>query len=124
MNIVTHALAKNIRNRRLKGWIARWDALEALVIRVYRGKRAAPEDEVEWSRLRPWLLKQYPAWQAALLPHWQQARLGGEPAREDPFARLLSFSRAADFTGDWSAMQTLPTAREALNRYLLDLQER
>jgi hypothetical protein len=41
--------------------------------------------------------------------------------REDPFARLLAAGAARDFAGNWAAMQTLPAAREALNRWLMDL---
>jgi hypothetical protein len=124
MNIVTGALAKRLKNHHLKDWIAHWDALEALVIRVYKGKKATSEDETEYRRLRAWLTRNYPRWQAALRPHWQQSLLAGEPALADPFTRLFSALQAADFAGDWSAMQTLPAAREALNRYLLELQER
>ncbi len=122
-NIVTRALAKRTKDRRLKAWIAHWDALEALVIRVYKAKGATPQDEAEYRRLRTWLSKQTPAWAEKLRPYWRQATLAGAPAQEDPFARLLSPAQAAEFAGDWRFMQTLPAAREAINQYLLDLQE-
>jgi len=124
MNIVTQALAKKIKDRRHKDWIAHWDALEALVIRVYKGKEARVEEEDEWGHLRPWLQKEYPRWEAALRPHWRQAQVAGEPAREDPFLRLLSFGRAEEFVGNWAAMKTLPAAREAINRLLMEMGEK
>jgi hypothetical protein len=123
MNIVTRALAIKIKDRRLKDWIAHWDALEALVIRVYKGNQAGAQDEAEWGRLRPWLQKEYPRWETALGPHWRQAHVAGEPAREDPFLRLLAYEQAQAFVGNWAAMKTLPAAREALNRLLMEMGE-
>lgn len=124
MNIVTRTLAKKVKDRRLKEWIAHWDALEALVIRVYKGKAATAENEAEWGRLRSWLLQAYPRWEAALRPHWQKALLAGEPAGEDPFCRLMAFAQAREFVDNWAAMQTLPAAREALNRLLIEMGEK
>ncbi len=127
MNIVTQALVKRLakefaKNSRLKEWIAHWDAMEALVIRVYKAKGAAPQDEAEYARLRPWLHKSYPRWEEAFSPYWRKAMQAGALATQDPFARLLAAREAGDFAGDWSAMQTLPAAREAINQYLLDRQ--
>ncbi len=121
MNPVTQALAKRLKDEHLRAFIAHWDALEVLVIRVFRAKRAAPEDEAEYRRLRGWLQANYPRWEEALRPHWQQAMMAGAVAREDPFARVMAASRARDFVGNWSAMQALPAAREAINRLLLEL---
>lgn len=99
--------------------IAHLDALEALVIRVYKGGAATPADEVEYNNLRAWLAANYPRWQEALEPHWQQSRVAGRPAAEDPVLRLLGAETAAGFVGDWGAMQNLPAVREALNRFIL-----
>jgi hypothetical protein len=124
MNIVTRALAQKIKDEELKAWIVQWDALEALVIRVYKGKAVSMEDRDEWARLNPWLIQAYPRWEAALRPHWQKALLAGEPARVDPFRRLLGVAQAEEFAGSWEAMQTLPAAREAINRLLLEMGDR
>lgn len=99
--------------------IAHLDALEALVIRVYKSNDAAAADEAEYSKLRTWLEENYPRWQEALTPHWQQSLVGGRPAAEDPVLRLLQAETARDFAGDWGAMQNLPAVREALNRLIL-----
>lgn len=37
----------------------------------------------------------------------------------DPFQLLLDLQLPAGITGNWRAMQHLPAAREAINRYLL-----
>jgi hypothetical protein len=94
--------------------------LEGLVIRIYKGKRAGPEDEAEHAQLRDWLWQEYPHWQAALAAYWPLALAAGQPPREDPFAFLLSFERAVDFVNSRQAMVTLPVARQALNQLLLD----
>lgn len=119
MNIFTRFLSGGLQDGRLEEWISHWDVLEALVVRVYKGKGATAEDEGEYGRIRPWLQENYSQWQVALKPHWQVALVAGKPAKVDPFERLMRAERAADFVGDWEAMQVLPAAREALNRLLL-----
>jgi hypothetical protein len=39
----------------------------------------------------------------------------------DPFLAILAAKDASDFAGDWGALQTLPAAREALNKLLLSI---
>lgn len=95
------------------------DALEALVIRVYKGQAASPADEAEYGKIRLWLERHYPAWQEELRPHWQQALVGGRPASQDPVLSVLAAETAAGLIGDWEAMQNLPAVREALNRLVL-----
>lgn len=95
------------------------DALEALVIRVYKAGEASSADEAEYQALRSWLEGNYPAWQQVLAPYWQEARVAGEPVAADPLLRLLRADTAAEFVGDWGAMQQLPALREALNRCVL-----
>jgi len=120
MNPFTKALATGLRSRRLKAFIARWDALEALVVRVYRAGTAAPEDERAFARLKAWLTRHYPEWQAALEARWRAALRAGQPCADDPFRHLLSAAHASDFCGSWTHMQALPAAREALNRLILE----
>ena len=123
-NPVTRSLLQRLNDPQLSEFVARWDALEALVIRAFRGQVVTPGDEAEHNRVRTWLAQAYPRWQMALQPHWQQATIAGRAVSKDPFAHILAIERARDFVGDWSAMQTLPAAREALNRYLVDLLHR
>ncbi|MEO6060900.1 MAG: hypothetical protein ABIQ99_03055 [Thermoflexales bacterium] len=120
MNPFTQSLARELADPALDDFIADWDALEAMVVRVFRGGAAGPADEGEWAALRPALGAAYPAWAGALASHWPQTRAGGQPVTADPFVRMMSFTQAADIVGDWAAMQTLPAAREALNRMLVE----
>lgn len=106
----------------LQAFVERWDALEALVIGVYRGKEAETADETEYRELRSWLLDHYPHWQDTWQPFWQETMVGGQPAGQDPFLRLLAAEQAAGFVGDWEAMQYLPAARETINRYIQRLE--
>ena len=122
MNIVTRALLKKVKNRDIKEFVKHWDALEALVIRIYRANAASVDDEKEYSSLRRWVSKKYSPLRSTLYPYWQRARVAGETTKEDPYASLLSAAVAQDFIANWSAMQTLPAAREALNNLLLELQ--
>lgn len=119
MNPFTRAILKRKQDRRLNEFVRHWDALEALVIHIYKAGSASPEDESEHRQLRAWLLEDYPRWQADLEPYWHAASVAGEPATEDPFAYLMAKSSVVEFISDWRAMQNLPAAREALNEYLM-----
>ncbi len=121
MNPFTQAILKRKKDRRMSEFVRHWDALEALVIRVYKAGGALQEDENEHSQVHAWLQEDYPRWHAELEPYWRAARIAGEPASEDPFAYLIARSSAAEFVGDWRAMQSLPAAREAVNEYLIHL---
>ena len=120
MNPFSRFLTQWSGDASLKAFVAHWDLLEALVIRVYKGAAASEDDDAQWREHSSWLRERYPPWRQRLAPHWRQATVGGEPAKEDPFLRLLSAERAAEFVGDWQALQNLPAAREALNRLLLE----
>jgi hypothetical protein len=121
MNPFTRFLFGQRSDRRLADFIANWDALEALVIRVFKGKMATAVDQAEFARLQDDLNRQYPQWRAALAPLWAEALVGGVRPSSDPFADLLDVQTAADFVGNWAAMQRLPAAREALNKLVRDL---
>jgi hypothetical protein len=112
MNPVTQQLLDELDDPRLGEWIRAWDRLERLVIRVYKSGRAGPRDRVAFGRLRRVLRLGYPAHGALFARHW---------TGPDPYGAILDHRRAADFVGDWAAMQTLPAAREAINLGLLDL---
>lgn len=100
-------------------FVAAWDRLERVVVGVYRDKLGEDETAAEFGEVWPWLQQVYPRWQAALRPHWEATRAAGEPTREDPFALLLAIATPSSIRGDWRAMQHLPAAREAINRYLV-----
>jgi hypothetical protein len=124
MNPFTRAILARLRldkrrDRQVQDFVRCWDALEALVIRVYKAGQASPEDEAEHRRVNGWLKGNYPDWQPRLEPHWRLTRVAGELASKDPFAYLIAKESAAEFAGDWRAMQALPAAREALNRFLI-----
>ena len=122
-NPVTYSLIQQLDDPALAKFAAYWDALEALVIRVYREKKATPDDEIEFQALQKRLKQAYAHRRESLQPYWMQAQVGGETAQEDPFARLMGAQSAGAFVGDWSALQNLPVAREALNGFLMDLLE-
>jgi hypothetical protein len=120
-NPFTKSIAAQLKSRQLKQFIQHWDALEALVVRVFRGKAASASDEVEYAWLRKQLALAYPQWRGLLEPLWRQAMRGGQPSQDDPFAFLLIPESAVGFVGSWAYMQALPVAREALNRLVLDM---
>ena len=119
MNPFTRFLRQWTDDKDLHKFVEHSDALEALVVRVYKMGEATPADEAEYQALRRWLQTNYASWEATLRPYWQQATVQGTLVQTDPFKALLRAERAADFAGDWSAMQRLPAAREALNRLVL-----
>ena len=123
MNLFTRFLRQWLRDPDLQQLLEHWDALEALVIRVYKGGAASAADEAEYQALRGWMQANYPAWRERLRVYWRQAQVGGKPATTDPFLRLTEPPTAASFVGDWQAMQHLPAAREALNQLVLHLSD-
>ena len=125
MNPFTRFLFEQRSDQRLASFVADWDSLEALVIRVFKGKMATVEDRAEFSRLQADLRRTYPDWQADLAPLWAaplraEAQTGGARPSPDPFLDLLETPTAADFVDNWAAMQRLPAAREALNKLVRD----
>lgn len=118
MNPFTDSLLRQLDDPALDEYVSYWDRVEALVIRIYKGKRASSGDAAEWNHVRAWLLEHHPAWSAPLQAYWPQTQIGSEPTLDDPFDALLACEEAAGFVGDWQAMQTLPAVREALNLWL------
>lgn len=119
MNPFTRSLALELRDLDADRLIAAWDALEALMVSVYRAGAVTAADEAAWRAAAAAARAELPAWAAALAPHWAETRAGGQPVTADPFARLAAIGQAADIVGNWAAMQNLPAAREALNRMLV-----
>lgn len=119
MNPFTKFLSQWSRNGQLQEFVDYWDRLERVVVGVYREKMTVVAAEAEFAEVWPWLRRVYPKWAEDLRPFWQATRAGGAPTRRDPFQLFLDKQRPADILGDWSAMQHLPAAREALNQFLL-----
>lgn len=124
MNPFTHFLARYVLRRPLHQFINHWDALEALVIQVYKTGAVTATDEATYQQVRAWMQRHYAAWEEALRPHWQVAQAGGEPVSQDPFRLLIRPEKATAFVGNWAALQTLPAAREALNRLIMAERDR
>ncbi|MCL4869244.1 MAG: hypothetical protein KJ063_09755 [Anaerolineae bacterium] len=119
MNPFTRFLSRNKSDGALAQLIAHCDALEALVIRVYKERTATAADEQEYADLRFWFQQNYHQWGEKLKPHWQGRLAGGVPVAEDPLLYLLAAATAHAFIGNWAAMQHLPAAREALNQWIV-----
>jgi hypothetical protein len=121
-NPFTKSIAAALRSRSISMFVRRWDALEALVIRVYRAGAAASADAAEYASLNGQLRPLHKDLTAKLEPLWRNALMSGAPANEDPFALLLAPSDASGFVDNWRAMQALAAARESLNRLILEAQ--
>ena len=118
MNPFSRFLSQWSGDGALQAFVEHWDALESIVVRVYREKVSPAEAEAEFRRVWPWLREEYGRWEAALRPLWQATKAGGKPTQVDPFRLLLAFEQPADILGDWKVMQHLPAAREALNHFV------
>ncbi len=121
-NPFTKSIAAALRSRSISTFVRDWDALEALVIRVYRARAATSADAAEYATLNTQLIPLHSGLAAKLGPLWQAAMMGGAPTAEDPFALLLAAANAEAFVGNWRAMQALAASREALNRLILEAQ--
>ena len=120
INPFTRFLSQRSDDDAFAAFIAYWDRLERVVVGVYRAKLDEATAADEYRAVWPWLRARYPRWAETLRPHWQATRAAGEPTQTDPFALLRALAAPADIVGDWRAMQHLPAAREAINRYLCE----
>lgn len=120
MNPFSKYLRQFTTDREFDAFVAQWDVLESTVIGVYRQKMTIEQAQADFTTTWPKLRQAYPQWEPRLRPYWQATRAAGEPTQIDPFQLLLSIPNPKAIQGDWNAMQHLPAAREALNRYLVD----
>ncbi|MCA9865516.1 MAG: hypothetical protein KC410_03410 [Anaerolineales bacterium] len=120
MNPYSRFLGQKSNNQQFLAFVEQWDKLERLIIDVYRGKMTAAAATAGYEQVWPWLKAQYPRWEATLQPYWQLTKAAGQTTNTDPFRLLLAIDSPAHIPGDWRAMQHLPAAREAINRYLVD----
>ena len=120
MNPFSRFLSQWSKNRPFAEFVEQWDRLELVVVRVHRENMSLTEAEAQFAEVWPWLRRQYSQWEEPLRPYWQQTKAAGEPTSTDPFLMLLNLPDPAAILGNWRAMQHLPAAREALNRFLRD----
>jgi len=118
INPFTHFLRQRGSDHDFDRFVSYWDRLEVLVVHVYREKMTVDEAAGEYAEIWPWLRVAYGRWQPVLEPHWRETRAAGATTQTDPFALLLAIESPRAIPGDWRAMQHLPAAREAINRYL------
>lgn len=118
MNLFSYFLRQDLDLADFEQFITYWDRLERVMVQVYRKKCSLAEASPEFEQVWPWLQQHYDRWQATLEPFWRQTKAAGQPTQTDPFQLLLAKKTVQDIPGDWSAMQHLPAAREAINRYL------
>lgn len=120
MNPFTTYLKQWSNNHGFSEFVGYWDRLERLVISVYRGKVDITSATAEFDEVWPWLRRRYDDWVNVLHPYWQATQAAGKPTQTDPFQLLLNIADLAHVPGNWRAMQHLPAAREAINRYLME----
>jgi hypothetical protein len=77
-----------------------------------------PEDETGYHALQQVLKRHLEVWGAALETTLPAATIAGQSAEHNPFEEILGRPTASAFVGDWTAMQMLPAARQALNSLL------
>lgn len=118
MNPFTRFLQQWTHDKDLAILVEHCDALQALVIRVYKQGEASAADEAEYQALRRWMQTHYKAWRDDLRPYWRGPE-GQDPKLQDPVLPMFAAERAVEFVGNWQVMQQLPDAREALNRLIL-----
>ncbi|MBE7530807.1 MAG: hypothetical protein HND44_19525 [Chloroflexi bacterium] len=119
MNPFSSFLRQWLADDDFDAFVAYWDRLERLTVQVYREKVPVAAAQPEFAEVWPWLRERYGRWQSTLEPFWRQTTAAGASTQTDPFLLLLQKQSSADIPGDWWAMQHLPAAREALNRYVL-----
>ena len=122
MNPVTKSLLATLGHDQLPAFIVQWDALEALIIRVFRAKAASAADVTEHAQIHTWLQAHYGDWRAVLQAYWPHTKIAKQPATADPFDIALAPEQASAFIDNWPIMQALPAARESLNHLILELQ--
>lgn len=122
MNPFTQFLAQSLVRHQFLSFVRKWDLVEQIVLNTYREQGNLDEDQKIWRKLKSELPREYSRWRETLTPFWKTAFINGEPTESDPFLSLLNFNDVIEFRRNWGAMQTLPAAREAINRLLIEFQ--
>jgi hypothetical protein len=118
-NPFSRFLRRNEQDTLISAFVERWDQVERLVIRRYRQEANPQQDQGRWQELRKSLIRTYPDFSSQLEEYWKGAAIAGQPATTDPFLWILAHEQVEAFENNWQALQTLPAAREAINRLLI-----
>lgn len=118
-NPFTRFLNSNQPDRQLDRFIRLWDALEERCIDTYQAGDCTPDENMEWQELRANLQTAYRTVADLLAPHWKTATIKGRPVDRDPFLHILQTRTLEEVIDNWSLLQHLPPAREAINRCIL-----
>ena len=123
MNPFTRFLKQwsNDDSKELEVFIEHWDALEAMAIRVYKAKQPTADDLASYQLIKQFMDANYPKFAPKLESYWMRSEVGGQLDHADPFAYLFQYESAAGFVDNWTALQHLPAAREALNGLLVEM---
>ncbi len=119
MNPYTQYLMEQLEDAVLAKFVRAWDELEALIIQTYRAGQIDQETRRRLAVLQAALATHYKTLRSQLEPFWRSTKIGGRPVELDPFDAILSFATREQLIDNWTAMQTLPAARESLNQYIL-----
>lgn len=119
MNPFTRFLSQWGRDGRLQTFVSYWDRLEFVMVQVHREKMSPQVAQAEFDEVWGWLRQHYGKWSSQLHPFWVETVSGGAVTAVDPFQLLIDIPSPQAILGDWRAMQHLPSAREALNQYIL-----
>ncbi len=123
MNPFSKFLRSFANNVEFDAFVAKWDVLEEVVVHVYRDKLSVAEAQQYYDRTWPYLRESYPKWRADLREYWPKTTAAGEMTQVDPFLLLLELPDPEAILNNWTAMQHLPAAREAINRLLIERSE-
>jgi hypothetical protein len=85
MNPFTRHLLDGSGRPELGPFVQAWDAMESMVIRIYRAGAAGPGDETQYNALKQVLTGQLGVWGAPLETLWRAAAVAGQ--RDRPGAR-------------------------------------
>lgn len=119
MNPVTRGLLKQLNDSELDAFVESWDALEVLVVEIYKQKSLSFSQQEDFFRLQEGLTPRYAALETELGRYWPATKIKGELVTTDPFRTVIGKGSAREFVENWDAMKTLPAAREALNQMLM-----
>lgn len=123
-NPFTRFLNSNQQDRHLDRFIILWDAMEERCIDTYQAGDCTPDENRDWQLLRANLRKAYGKVSELLAPHWKTATIKGRPVDKDPFLHVLQTGSLEEVIDNWSLLQHLPPAREAINRCILAQQQK
>ena len=119
-NPFSRFLGRRVNDRALNEFRQNWDALETLIVQLFREELDPLQMQTEWTRLRRLTRRQYAQFSDQLDPLWRQALIQGKLAKKDPFLSVTAPAQAVEFVANWDMMQTLPAARESLNKLMVN----